>query len=363
MKITHIIYDSIGNPWLKGGGATRTFEIYSRLSKHHKIEILCGNYPNAPTELKGIIYKRIGLINNYPLSRISFLIGIYLYIFFIKTDILIEDVGFPFPLVLTNLIKKCIASVQFIPDKTYVLKRNIVGLIVKLSFTQGLKFYSEFIAVSDYSKNYIKKNVKNAQINVIPNGINLTSYSPKKGRYLLFIGRIDIVGKGLDILINAYSDLVNEGYSQQLIIAGSGEKKELQKLKHLIGNRNLKDKILITNFVTGNKKSETFNDCLIVIQPSRSETFSITTLEAMSFGKPVIASNIGGQAELINKSGAGLLFESEDKKDLVNKIKLLTTKPELAIALGRKGIIFSKNFTWDKIAMEYENYLIKFYKQ
>ena len=48
MKILHLIYDDVENPWIGGGGAYRTREIYQRLSRWgHDCTVLCGNYPGA----------------------------------------------------------------------------------------------------------------------------------------------------------------------------------------------------------------------------------------------------------------------------------------------------------------------------
>src|SRR5437868_5654598 len=78
MRILHIIYDDTRNPWLGGGGATRTFEIYRRIAERgHKVLIVCGNYPGAPSRenRRGVFYRHVGLTQSYVLSRLSFVVG------------------------------------------------------------------------------------------------------------------------------------------------------------------------------------------------------------------------------------------------------------------------------------------------
>src|SRR4051812_12266683 len=116
MKIIHIIYDSIGNPWLGGGGAERTHEMYKRISRNNKVIILTGNYPKAEKVIDGVEYKRVGFGSNYILSRISYLLFMPFYLLNSQGDIFVEDLGFPFPLVYTNMKKHVLASVQFIPN-------------------------------------------------------------------------------------------------------------------------------------------------------------------------------------------------------------------------------------------------------
>ena len=47
IRILHLIYDHINNPWVGGGGAVRVYEIYRRLADKHDIEVVSGKYPGA----------------------------------------------------------------------------------------------------------------------------------------------------------------------------------------------------------------------------------------------------------------------------------------------------------------------------
>src|SRR4051812_43171588 len=74
MRILHIIYDDISNPWLGGGGATRTLEIYSRIAAEgHKVLVVCGKYPGSPNKenRRGVSYRRVGLSQSYISSRLG----------------------------------------------------------------------------------------------------------------------------------------------------------------------------------------------------------------------------------------------------------------------------------------------------
>ena len=61
MKICHFIYDG-GNPWLAGGGAIRTGEIYRRRAERHDITLVTGNYPGGQRqeEAEGIRFVCVG---------------------------------------------------------------------------------------------------------------------------------------------------------------------------------------------------------------------------------------------------------------------------------------------------------------
>mgnify|MGYP001600501054 CR=1 FL=1 len=80
-------------------------------------------------------------------------------------------------------------------------------------------------------------------------------------------------------------------------------------------------------------------------------------LEAAACGKPVIVSDIP-ELDYAVKAGFGLSFRLEDAYDLAKKIEFLLENEGLRKEMGRKGREYAKDFTWDKIADEYENYLL-----
>src|SRR5207249_742177 len=96
MRILHVIYDDIGNPWLGGGGAVRTLEIYSRIvQKGHRVLVACGKYPGAADRetRRGVRYWRVGTALSYVLSRLGFMVGAARLIKRGGYDIVIEDVS------------------------------------------------------------------------------------------------------------------------------------------------------------------------------------------------------------------------------------------------------------------------------
>ena len=74
MKICHLIYDDIANPWLAGGGAVRAREIYRRLAERHQVTLITGLFPGAQREeeLDGIRFVRVGSDRSYARSRLAY---------------------------------------------------------------------------------------------------------------------------------------------------------------------------------------------------------------------------------------------------------------------------------------------------
>jgi glycosyltransferase involved in cell wall biosynthesis len=99
--------------------------------------------------------------------------------------------------------------------------------------------------------------------------------------------------------------------------------------------------------------------CDILITPFNVQHFSRPAIEAFSYGKPVIGSNVEGMDEIIDHMKNGLLFERANSKDLVEKIMMLKMNPELGQELGRNArlkseSVFSPDVNTRKVEYIYE---------
>jgi glycogen(starch) synthase len=74
LKILHLIYDHMNNPWVGGGGAVRAYELSKRLAQRgHSITVISGRYPGAKDyDEGGLCYKFVGSDGNYVLSTFSY---------------------------------------------------------------------------------------------------------------------------------------------------------------------------------------------------------------------------------------------------------------------------------------------------
>jgi len=91
---------------------------------------------------------------------------------------------------------------------------------------------------------------------------------------------------------------------------------------------------------------EYYKEADLVVVPSLfPELFGLVILEAMSYGKPVIASRIGGIPELVLHEETGFLFEPNNVDALAKYIKILLTDDELAIDMGLRALKTSEKFS------------------
>jgi glycosyltransferase involved in cell wall biosynthesis len=91
-----------------------------------------------------------------------------------------------------------------------------------------------------------------------------------------------------------------------------------------------------------------------VVLPSLAESFGFALVEAMSLGKPVVASTSGGIPEVVVNGETGLLVPPADSKALADAICRVLTTPGLAQTLGNGGRKRASLFTFDRMILEYE---------
>ncbi|MEO0265222.1 MAG: glycosyltransferase family 4 protein [candidate division WOR-3 bacterium] len=207
---------------------------------------------------------------------------------------------------------------------------------------------------SNYMKNsLINLGIRN-RIEVIPlanpHTSELEPYKEEKELNILFVGRlIDL--KGVDVLIKSFKIIKEKYANAKLTIVGDGILiNELKKLTKLL---DLND-VYFKGFLTGEPLHEEYRKAMIFVLPSivnksgETEGLGMVLVEAISFGVPVVGSNVGGIPDIILDGKTGLLANPGDPEDLANKIIKLIENPELRKKLVEEGQKHIKeNYSWD----------------
>ena len=221
------------------------------------------------------------------------------------------------------------------------------------------------IAVSPSAKSSITKYFSGHDIEVIPNGVDTTRFSPKQPKItkfndkkitILFTGRIE-KRKGLIYLLQAFRQLKKDYKNIRLIIVGKGPLgKSLQKFV----KQNKIEDVHFEGFVPVKDLPRYYSTANIYCSPALfGESFGIVLLEGMSAGLPVVAFNISGYNDVVANLEDGLLANPRDVHDLYEKLELLIRHPSLIKEIGARGRLKAKRFTWETIAKKN----INFYKQ
>jgi glycosyltransferase involved in cell wall biosynthesis len=350
MKILHLIYDHIDNPWVGGGGAVRVNEIYQRLAGRHEITVVCGKYPGAVNyHERNIKCEFVGTAkNNYVLSTFFYAVCSYGFLkeHHHEFDVIVEDFA-PYNPVFSFIRKKdAVIQVHHQEGLNFIKRYFFFGVLFVLVEKYYPKLFRNVICVSEASKN--KFGLIDAS--VIPNGIDEVSeaVSPERD-YISYVGRLHMHNKGLDTLIAALkkSDV-------KLEIAGRGS--DEGELASRISDNKLEKRVKFKGFLKDEDKKEFISSSMFLVLPSRYEGQGIVVLEAAACGKPVIVSDIPELKYAVD-AGFGLSFKTGDAGDLAEKMNLLLADKRVRQEMGRKAREYARDFTWERIAAEYTKYL------
>ncbi|MGQ9602709.1 MAG: glycosyltransferase family 4 protein [bacterium] len=149
---------------------------------------------------------------------------------------------------------------------------------------------------------------------------------PNRGSEFLIVCPRRLVEKtGVEFLIRAIP-LVKDEINVKVFIAGDGPlRKGLESLASELGVR---ERVVFLGSVPNQKMPGIYSSCDLVIIPSLIEATSIAALEAMSCGKPVAASDVGGLPEIIDRR-TGLLFEPRSAEAIANAIRQAARRTDL----------------------------------
>ncbi|MBU1137053.1 glycosyltransferase family 4 protein [Patescibacteria group bacterium] len=231
--------------------------------------------------------------------------------------------------------------------------------LIKLFSKLTCLFYNKIICVSEYDRQTaLKYNIAaEKKLITIHNGIDfehLSFLSKEQAREKLLKNPITdptsqecgasklIIGsiaewtknKGLAYLLKAVKRINPPDNGFNLVLIGSGENPDKDRMRRLIDKYQLKNVHLIEWIDNAASYLKAFD---IFILPSLKEGLPYTILEAMSAELPIIATNVGGIPEIIDDNFNGFLIKSKNSRQLAEKILYLIKHPERAQETAKRG--------------------------
>jgi glycosyltransferase involved in cell wall biosynthesis len=205
---------------------------------------------------------------------------------------------------------------------------------------------------------FMKEGTDRNKIALIRNGVNISDFNRQYNECeaLVTMGRF-IKSKNIDVLITAFSKIVNSGYSElKLFLIGNGPEKD--NIKSLIKRSGLGKNIILTGMVDNPEKYLKESDLFVF--PSLVEGLSNSLIEAMSLKLPCIVSNIPGNIEVVGDDGTeyaieeggfkvsdcGIFFNPSDIDGLINALNYTMGDPGVRKKIGEGAYI--------KILTEYD---------
>lgn len=358
MRILHIDPDDMDNP-LSGGGPIRTYEICRRLARRHEVTVLTPTFPGSTPEKvrDGIRYVRLGRrIRDHGSSHhITFFFSLPAAVRRYRYDLLVEDFMPPASVTFNPLFSRApvIASVQWFYAE--MLSRQY-HLPFHIGERHGLRLYRNFVVLSGQMRDLIASRTRGARIEVIPNGItddNLFSLPITIGDFILYVGRVDLGQKGLDLLFEAYAR-VPEATRIPLVIAGHGF--DAARVAELLHRLNLGSWVRLVGRVDAKGRADLLARCRFVCVPSREETFGLVILEACAAGKRAIVFDRPPMNE-VAPSGPCLLVPAFDVDAYARALEVLLHCEAGAMRdQGERCRAWAAHYRWDEIAVRQESF-------
>lgn len=216
-----------------------------------------------------------------------------------------------------------------------------------LNFRLAAKLEEEQIKRSDFLVTHTQSHSKlvskelsleNSKFKIIPHAISLNQSQNTVPKFnstsasirILFVGRLES-RKGFDILVKAIPIVLKEQNDVHFDICGNGELTNTSALKEFSQN------ITFHGYKPREELEKLYQHTDIFVAPSRYESFGIIYLEAMKYGKPVIACNSGGTPEVVKDGETGILIKPGDFLSLAKAISKLINDKELRETMGKSG--------------------------
>ena len=144
-------------------------------------------------------------------------------------------------------------------------------------------------------------------------------------KFLLFLGRIH-EKKGIEILLEAFANIVKKQEELLLVLAGSGTKEYKEGIRKLVKKLGLENNVIFTGLVTENEKLELLESASLFVLTSHSDVHPIAVQDALTMGSPVIITESCDYPE-VKEYDAGLIID-EDVKQITNSILSIVNDEE-----------------------------------
>ncbi|MCC6956594.1 MAG: glycosyltransferase [Anaerolineales bacterium] len=207
------------------------------------------------------------------------------------------------------------------------------------------------------------------KIVIIPPGVDISRFYPippdeaKEAigvppceSMLLYVGRIEPL-KGIDVLIEALAVLQAENTTVCLVVIGgdpeNGEQapnEEMERLQSMCRQAGLKDLVTFLGKRSQDSLPYYYSAAEAVVVPSHYESFGMVALEAMACGTPVVASQVGGLAFLVQDGVTGYTVPVDDPQALAHRLSDLLQDHELRSRLGAQALVVAHQYAWENIA-------------
>lgn len=370
-------------PKVVGGLARAVADLSEALAaKGHDVRVITSDYPGSVSEevREGVKVYRVKAEHPQPLNFLDSVL--YLNFHLIERAIQLLKEGWEWDLIHAHdwlvghsakVLKQSLGSPMIATIHATEWGRN-AGLHNDLqrhiSDVEWWLTYEAYavICCSYYMCSELQRifQVPQDKLFVIPNGVKaekFVEHAPdldnfRKGhahpdeKIVFYVGRL-VHEKGVQVLLDAVPKILHRVPKTKFIIAGKGPSEK--ELHHRAVEMGIAERIHFTGFIDDLSRNSLYKVASVAVFPSLYEPFGIVALEAMAAGTPVVVSDIGGFAEIIQHGRNGLTTYVGNSQSLADNIVTILEAPEFAKKLMKQASSdVNTKYQWSKIAEQTE---------
>ena len=195
-------------------------------------------------------------------------------------------------------------------------------------------------------------------VHVIPNGVDTEVFRPPEAGEarsadfrILFVGRLHEL-KNIHLILRSAAELQRSGIPVSLDLVGDGP--ERPALEALAGELGIGERVRWHGWRPKEEVAALYRGANCLVNPSRYEGMPNTVLEAMASNLPVVASDVGGNNDLVRTGETGFLFALSDPAALTRALEALARDPALRERMGARGRALAvSDYSWRGVATRY----------
>ena len=229
---------------------------------------------------------------------------------------------------------RMIGTNHFMPenllDHAYIIPRFMRDKAIRMGWAAAGRSFARAARVTTPTRraaDYLEENTLVRNVIAVSCGIDADGYNgnlePKPENLIVFLGRL-ADEKQIDKLIRAVA-IMDPALDAKLEIVGGGELEA--KLRSLAASLGIENRVTLTGFVEQDQLRDALQRGSVFAMPSTAELQSISTMEAMASGLPVVAANAMALPHLVHDGENGYLFEPGNVEDLAEKLTRVLTLP------------------------------------
>ncbi|HEX8245823.1 MAG TPA: glycosyltransferase family 4 protein [Longimicrobium sp.] len=352
LRVLHVIYDDPRNPWVAGGGAVRVQELYRRLTDRVDATVATGSYPGAKDEmLDGVRYVRLGARGPYAWSRVTYAAAANRLLRTAEYDAAVFDFSSYTPIFMPAN-RPCGITVHHVTGPTARERWGPVlapalSALEKAMIRRARRLTATSTATYELLRTLVGPEVP---IDLVYAGVpgELFELPRRPQEYLLYFGRLDVIQKGLDTLLQAVAIVARKRPEVELRIAGRG--KDMERVRSMSRELGIERNVRLLGAVDEAERQRLFAGAAVQLMPSRFEGFGMVAAEAMAAGVPLVAAASGSLPEVVDEPRGGVLVPAGDAQALADATERLLDDAGAREALSASARVSAQRFRWEVVA-------------